>query len=172
MTKSSNDSRKIARTKSVLLSRASDLVGAGASRGRRVVARGGRVAGGGGGTTRGSSILRFRHSRGLVSALFLLEIHRIVRPDWEVSEVGSYLGLVSDEVDFGFAGLSWGGGGDVDFGLLFGFLDQNVDQGLLLVLGLGGDDGGGWGWWSWCLEKIVEVSQFYRGRTILVFEHL
>lgn len=51
------------------------------------------------------------------------------------------LGLVFDEVYFGFGGLSGSGSGDGDVGLFVGFLDQHVDEGLLFVLSLSGDDG-------------------------------
>lgn len=51
------------------------------------------------------------------------------------------LGLVLDEVNLGLGGLGGSGGGDGDVGLFVGFLDQHVDEGLLFVLGLGGDDG-------------------------------
>lgn len=51
------------------------------------------------------------------------------------------LGLVLDEVNFGFGGLGGSSSGDGDVGLFVGFLDQHVDKGLLFVLGLSGDDG-------------------------------
>lgn len=63
------------------------------------------------------------------------------------------LGLVTDEVNLGLAGLSGSGGGDVDFGGFFGPLDQNVDKGLLFVLSVLGNDGGGGGGWGRGLDE-------------------
>lgn len=63
------------------------------------------------------------------------------------------LGLVLDEVYFGFGGLSGSGGGDGDVGLLVGFLDQDVYEGLLFVLGLSGDDGCDWCGRCWSLNE-------------------
>lgn len=85
------------------------------------------------------------------------------------------LGLVSDEVDLGLAGLSGSGRGDVDFGSFFGALDEDVDEGLLLVLGDLGDDRGGGGGRSRGLDEDDLVvllgssrSQLRPGRTELL----
>jgi hypothetical protein len=64
-----------------------------------------------------------------------------------------YLSLVSDEVDFRFAGLRGGGGGNVDLGGVFGLLNQNVDQSLLFVLGLERNNGSGGSWGAWGLDE-------------------
>lgn len=37
--------------------------------------------------------------------------------------------------------------------MVVGFLDQHVDEGLLFVLGLGGDDGGDWRGRCWGLDE-------------------
>lgn len=57
----------------------------------------------------------------------------------------SYLSLISDEVDFWFAWLSWCCSWDGNFRCFFRFLNQNIDQSLFFVLWLQ------WNYWcSWC----------------------
>jgi hypothetical protein len=48
-----------------------------------------------------------------------------------VSVVGSFRGLVADEVNFGLGWLGWSWGRDGDGLGGIGLLEQNVDQGLL-----------------------------------------
>ena len=82
------------------------------------------------------------------------------------------LGLVLDEVDFGFGGLSGSSSGDGDVGLFVGFLDQHVDEGLLFVLSLGGDDGCNGCGRSWRLNEddlvvlLGNASAAYDGSTL------
>jgi hypothetical protein len=64
-----------------------------------------------------------------------------------------YLGLVSDEVDFGFGRLCRRWCRDDNIGLLLRFLHEHIDEGLLLVLRLNWDYRRSWGWWSRRLDE-------------------
>ena len=80
-----------------------------------------------------------------------------------------YLSLVSDEVDFRFAGLSWRWSRNVNFRRIFRFLDQNVDQGLLFILRLKRNNGSSWSWCTWCLDEddlVVLLGLSYRDRSL------
>lgn len=63
----------------------------------------------------------------------------------------THLCLVSDEVHLRFARLCGNWRWDIDFWSFFWFLDQNVYQGLLLILGLYWNDWCGWSGSSRCL---------------------
>lgn len=63
------------------------------------------------------------------------------------------LGLVANEVNFGFAGLSGSWCGYNNIGLLFGLLDQHIDQCLLLGLGQLWYNGSCGCWWWWSLNE-------------------
>jgi hypothetical protein len=63
------------------------------------------------------------------------------------------LGLVLDEVNLWFAGLSWGGSWDDNVLLFLWLLDQNVDESLFFVLWLDWDDWSLVLWWGWSLDE-------------------
>lgn len=64
-----------------------------------------------------------------------------------------YLGLISDEVNFWFAGLGGSCNRNVNFWCIFWFLDQNVDQSLFFVLGLKRNYWSSWCWGTWGLDE-------------------
>jgi hypothetical protein len=63
------------------------------------------------------------------------------------------LGLVLDEVYFGFGWRGWCRGWDADLWLVFGSLDQHIDQSLFGVLLDLWYDRGGRGRWGWGLDE-------------------
>lgn len=80
-----------------------------------------------------------------------------------------FLRLVSNEVNFRFAGLRGRGRGYRDFRRVFRFLDQNIDQSFLFVLWLNRNYWRGWRWWAWCLDEddfVVFLSLRDRDRTL------
>lgn len=66
---------------------------------------------------------------------------------------GILLGLVLDEVHLGLRWLRGCGRGDDNVLLILGLLHQHVDQSLLLVLRLQGNDRSLVRWWRWGLDE-------------------